>query len=598
MFLGGAAAILALGLVASPPAASTPAQASTPAAADAPALLSPYATAGSVAVGAAAYAVPSGAIVVSPSGNDANPGTLARPVRTLTRGLVLAPSGGAVVLRAGVYRENVTINRKVTVQNYPREAVWLDGSSAVTGWVADGTTWRRDGWTTRFDHSPTYTRGAPDSTQPGWQFVNPKTYPMAAHPDQFFVNGAALRQVKSRALVVAGTFFLDESTSKLYIGTNPTGRAVEGSTLFKAMSIRAAGTVVRGIGVRRYSPSVWHIAGITVEAPASRVENVVIQDMATTGISVQREDNVLDRVTVQRSGMLGVHARFADRIQLLSVLATRNNSEHFNIAPNSGGAKFGATRGVTVRGSSFSGNYGPGLWEDLSVYNSVFTGSSFSDNSGAGLFLEISAKAIVANNLFARNASDGIKVNNTTDVQIWNNTFVGNGRPLNLVQDTRRNTNRDDQAVDPRQPFPDATMPWTLGPVTVRNNVVAQSTKAANCLLCVEDYSHKASGAQLGVTADGNAYHRTATSAPTWIAVWSRGATNVNPLVFTSLSALTSVTGQEVHGRSYVGLPIVSSAGVLSPLVALEAPRFARPLPANIASLVGRSTGTVHLGKW
>lgn len=592
---GSATAALVFSMTATAPSASSASTAATAAAAPA---APPHASAGSSTVGAARYAVPSGAIIVSTAGKDSYPGTLALPVRTVARALALAPAGRTIALRAGVYRERLTIGRQVVLQNYPGEAAWLDGSSPVAGWVPDGNAWRHDRWTQRFDHSPTYTKGAPDSTNPGWQFVDPTRYPMAAHPDQFFIDGVPQRQVKTRALVRAGTFFLDERTSKIYLGSSPVRRTVEGSTLHKALSIQAAGTVVRGIGIRRYAPSVWHMGAVTVEAPRSRVENVVIEDMATTGISVLREDNVLNRVTVQRSGMLGIHARYADRIMMTSVLSRTNNSERFNVAPNSGGAKLGATRGVTVRASSFSGNYGPGFWEDLSVYNSVFTGSSFSSNSGAGLFLEISAKAVVADNLFSRNATEGIKVNNTTDVQIWNNTFMGNGRPLNLVQDSRRNTNPKDQAVDKRQPFPDPTMPWTLGPVTVRNNVVAQSTSAANCLLCVEDYSHTKTAAQMGITADGDVYHRTTTSAPHWLAVWSRGAGNRNPHVFMTVAELTATTGQESHSRSYIGPAIVDGRGVLVPSVARIKTHFARPLPAAIATQVGRPTGTLHVGAW
>jgi parallel beta-helix repeat protein len=115
------------------------------------------------------------------------------------------------------------------------------------------------------------------------------------------------------------------------------------------------------------------------------------------------------------------------------------------------------------------------------VYDSILRQSDFSRNSGSGLFLEISAKAVVGDNTFADNKAFGIKVNNTSDVKIWNNTFVGNSRPLNLVQDPRRNTDRNDPAVDSRQAWPDRTMPWTLGPVQVRNNVIADPASAAAC---------------------------------------------------------------------------------------------------------------------
>jgi hypothetical protein len=559
--------------------------------------VTPPTTAGSAPVGSTAYPVPSTAIHVSPSGNDSASGSSAAPVRTIARAIAIVPSGGTVVLRGGTYRESVLIEGKtVTIQSYPNEAVWLDGSVPVSGWVSDGAAWRKDGWTTRFDHSPTYTQGAPDGTKPYWQFVNTATYPMAAHPDQVFVDGEPLRQVQSRSQVTTGTFFLDEGTSKLYLGTNPNGRAIDVSTNYKAMTIRGGPSVVRGIGIRRFSPSVFHMGAITVEAAGVRLENVIIRDSSTTGVSLQRTDITLDRVTIVRSGMLGITARYADRVKFLSVLSTENNSEHFNIAPVSGGAKLGSTRGVTISNSSFSGNYGHGFWEDMSCYDSVITGSSFSDNVGTGLFLEISAKAVVADNLLARNGEFGIKVNNTSNVEVWNNTFVGNGRPLNIVQDSRRNTNRSDPAVDSRIAWPDPAMPWTLGPVTIRNNIVAESRTAANCLLCVEDYSHQMTAAQMGVTANGNVYHRSSSASPTWLVVWSKGAGN--PAVFTSLSATSAATGQEQRGREYVGARILDDASRLVSSVAGVETQIAVGLSSGIAGLLDKPAGTAHLGRW
>ncbi len=295
--------------------------------------------------------------------------------------------------------------------------------------------------------------------------------------------------------------------------------------------------------------------------------------------------------------MLGIHARFADRLTMTGVLSTQNNDERFNIAPVAGGAKLGATRGVTVTDSSFSGNYGHGFWEDVSDYDTVLRGSSFSDNSGDGIFLEISAKAVIVNNLIARNQMEGAKINNTTDVRIWNNTFVGNvARPLYLPQDTRRNTNSGDQAVDPRQPFPDPTMPWTLGPVTLRNNVVAQTSGAAQCLLCVEDYGYKQSAESMGVSSDGNIYQRTNAGTPQWLVVWSSGSTN--PFVFTSLSAFSTRTGQDRRSREYSGATAVDANGAVASTVLATESQVAVPLPSDIASIAGKPSGTAHVGRW
>lgn len=556
----------------------------------------PAASAGSSAIGSTSYAVANGAVYVSTAGSDSAPGSRSAPVRSLKRALTLAPSGGMIVLRGGSYNESAPVTRSVTLQNFPGEAVWLDGSIPVRGWIKDGSAWRRDGWTTRFDHSPTYTKGAPDNTQPGWRFVNQEKAPMAAHPDQMWIGGKPLKQVQSRSNVVAGRFYLDEGTSKLYIGSDPTGLEVRASTLQQALNVRASDVTIRGIGIRRYAPSVWQVGAITLEKPNAVVENVVVSEMATTGLSVQSSNARLNQVTIRYSGMLGLHGRFADGLKITRMLSRRNNSESFNIAPNSGGAKLGATRGVTVTDSSFSQNNGPGFWEDLSVYNSVFRGSDFIGNAGDGLYLEISAKVVVGDSFFSGNRLSGIKVNNTSDVKVWNNTFVGNARPLNLVQDSRRNTDSSDQAVDPRIAFPDPAMPWQLGPVRVSNNVFGSPTTAANCLICVEDYSGQESAAAMKITTNGNVYYRESAQRPTWLAVWSRGAGN--PQVFTTLSAFRSATGQEVRGREYVGTAAVSSVGALSSTVTSIAAQIALPLPSDVAAAIKRPAGSTQLGVW
>lgn len=581
----------------SPVPTQTPSPSPTPKPTSTPESSVPGGDAGALPLGQASYPVPAGAIFVSPSGSDTAAGTQAAPYRTISKATSAVPNGGTVVIRGGRYPEYVVVTKTVTIQNYPGEAVWLDGAQPVTGWVADGSIWRRDGWTTRFDSSPTFTKGAPDYTEPGWRFVN-TDYPMAAHPDQVFVDGVALRQVSTRAQVTLGTFYLDEVGSRLYIGSAPVGHTVEASTLSKALSVRAPGVVVRGIGVRRYAPSVHQMGAVTLEAPGATMENVVITDSASLDISVLGADVTLRRLTVTRAGLLGIHARFADRLLLESSLVTGNNVEHFNQAPTAGGMKIGQTRGITVRGSYFSDNDGTGMWEDMSCFDSLIYGNSFANNGQHGLFLEISAKAIVADNLFTGNRGDGLIVNNTSNVQIWNNTLIGNGRPLNLVQDDRRNTDRSDPAVDPRMTWPDPQMPWQVRSVTVRNNVVAEATSRANCLLCVEDFSGHDSAEQMGINADGDVYHRTNTTSPTWLVVWARADVNPDPHVLTTLASFVALSGQERNSREYVGPSIVDARARLVPAVSEVAELIAQPLPSDLGARIGRPAGSRHLGMW
>jgi parallel beta-helix repeat protein len=550
-------------------------------------------SAGSTAVGNASYTVPAGAVYVARSGSDTASGTKGSPVRTLARALVMAPAGGAVVLRAGSYHESVEVTKQVTIQNYPGEAVWLDGTSRVTGWKADGATWRHDNWTKRFDASVGFSKGAKDGTSAGWQWVNP-AYPMAAHPDQVYLDGSPLRQVASKAKVVGGTFYLDQSTSRLYIGKNPSGREVRAATLARAIRVTGAGTFIRGIGVRRYAPSIWHIGAVTIEAPKVRLANVQVRDSATIGIGVVKSDVSLYRVSVLRAGLLGVHAGYADRLLISRSRIDGNNWEKFNSAPVSGGIKVGRSRNVTVTNSSVSKNLGQGYWSDVSVYDTRILNSNVVGNRAAGVFLEISARGTVANNLISGNGGDGVKINNTSSVKIYNNTVVRNGRALNLVQDTRRPANTS-YGDDPRYPN-DPEMTWLLGPVTVRNNVIGLPTASANCVLCVEDYSHERTAAQMGVTSNGNVFNRASSGSTRWLTVWSRGSVNINPSVYTTLPQHRSGTGQDGISLGYDGSTLVSSNGTLSSTVRAKASTAAAALPSDIAALIGQPTGTRKLG--
>ena len=588
-------ASLALGLLSGAPAAGAAGvpTAGLPAAVSAEVVVSPdRPAAGAGARSVSPYAVPAGAVFVATTGSDSSSGTAARPVRTLARALKLVSSGGAIVLRGGSYHESVEVGKAVTIQGYPGEKVWLDGSSAVGGWVKDGSVWRRDGWTTRFDASVGYRKGAKDGTSPGWKWLR-DDYPMAAHPDQVWVGGKALRQVASAGQVRSGTFYLDESSSRLYIGSDPAA-GVRASTLARAIAVRAPGTTIRGIGVRRYAPSIWTIGSLMVDAPRTRLRDVTVTDSATIGLGVTKADVVLDRVTVRNSGLLGIHAGTADRLLVRRSLVEKNNLEHFNHAPVSGGVKITRTQKATVRSSILRANDGPGIWVDESTYDARVVGSDVTGNAGHGVFLEISAKGLVADSVVARNGGDGIRVQNTSDVQLWNNTSVRNGRAVNLVQDSRRYATAS-TGQDPRHPG-DPLMTWLLGPVKVRNSVLGLPTSSATCVLCVEDWTHQRTAAQIGVTSNGNVFNRTSGATTRWLTVWSRGSQAPDPYVYTTLTAHRSGTGQDGSSVTVEANTAVRTDQTLVGSVASLADSKAVSLPSSVASVAERPAGTRAFG--
>jgi parallel beta-helix repeat protein len=555
------------------------------------------ASSGSAPVGGTSYPVPAGALFVAPTGSDAASGTSGSPLRSVARAITVARGGQTIVLRAGVYHEALTVpdGKTLTIQPYPSEAVWLDGSRVVAGWAQSGSVWRSDGWTTQFDSSPTFTRGAPDGTSANWQWVNP-AYPMAAHPDQLWIGGKPQQQVSSLSKVTPGTFFADYPNKRLYVGTNPTGSTVRASDLQKALVIQAQGSVVRGLGIRNYAPSVPDLGAVSLQRPGVTLENVTVDSSATIGVSVQATDATLRNVTVTRSGLLGVHANYADRLVLDHARVDGNNAEHFNTTPVAGGVKITRSRTVSVLGGAYTANVGSGLWTDESTYDSRIVGNNLQRNTAFGFRAELSARVTVSNNLITGNGDDGVRIANTSGAKIWNNTIVGNKRSINMTQDSRLASDPNVPGHDPRQPFPDPTMTWLIGTASVGNNVLALQSPSANAMFAVEDFTHKRSASNMGISVNGNVYNRSGTAVPTWVVVWARAGTD--PAVYKSVAPFVLAAGQERTALSVDGSAAVNSDFSLATAVASKTDATAQPLPADVASLVGQLSGTKHLGAW
>ncbi|WP_051684436.1 right-handed parallel beta-helix repeat-containing protein [Blastococcus sp. URHD0036] len=559
--------------------------------------LRPALAAGAAPPGSRTDPVPPAAVHVSPSGDDAAAGTRAAPLRTAARAVEAAPDGGTVVLHAGSYHERIDLpeGRALTLQPAPGDEVWFDGTREVTGWVADGPVWRFDGWTAEFDSSPTYTRGAPDNTEPGFRFVDP-AHPLAAHPDMLFVDGVAQQQVATRAEVVPGTFAVDDARDRLWLGTDPAGRAVRASDLDVALTVLGAGSTVRGIGFRGYATSVPQKGTVRVIAPDVTVEDVVVQDNATQGLFVggrdQGEDVVVRAVTLERNGLIGMESSYADGLVVERLRAVGNNTERFNAAPVSGGAKLTRARGLTVRDSVFADNLGTGLWFDESVFGATVTGNDVLRNTSNGIAYEISSQAVLADNLVVENGRTGIKINDASGVEVWANTVVGNGeRPLWVVQDERVATDLDVPGHDPRQELPDPTVTWVLGPVTVADNVIGGG-ETTGCLICAQDGALRRTAGEIGLTVSGNAYLLPGPDTPVAVVTWPEGG--AAPVAYPTVAAFRAATGQEVTGVEYPAA-VLAGATVVPELLAAQ-DVVAVGLPGAVAELLGLPAGTRRLG--
>jgi parallel beta-helix repeat protein len=538
-----------------------------------------------VPVGSASYPVPAGSLFVDGAqGIDSASGTSAAPLRSIAAAVTKASSGRTIVVRAGVYHESVSVpvGKALTIQAYPHEAVWLDGSRPVTSWRQAGSVWVSDNWTAAFDDSASFGTGV------DYPSMLTAAHPMAAKPDMVFVDGVQLAQVASTGSVTAGAFAVDYTAKTLTIGTNPTGRLVEASDLPLAFSVLSSGNVIQGLGVRRYATPMPTIGTMRIWGGSNTVRNVVLEDNATVGISFIHSNNVADHLTVVRSGMMGIHANEADNLKITNTIVENNNFELFNTTPTASGIKVTRTRGVTIDNVLALNNLATGIWFDESVYNIVLVNSEARGNTGQGFLLELSDTAIVANNSLT-GQTRGLFLLDSGNVQVYNNEFGGNSMiAIMLSQDARRQAAPGAVGRDPRAPVPDPTVPWLTRNIVVSNNVFDKSGKFQFYAL---DKATNIPADAMNLTINGNLFTpRTDTSLPTMVA-WG-GSDNVTLYRYETPAALAAAKNPAWHNAS------TTTALTLNAMRSLFAAAAATavPLPSGVAQALGQPLGTQRVG--
>ena len=522
---------------------------------------------GAMPLGTAHYGVPGNARYVSTRGNDAGAGTASSPWLTLAHAVAASPSGSTIVLRGGTYRESVQVYAKaLTIQNYPGEKVYLSGSDIVTGWVADGSAWRLDGWNHTFPQG-----GRPDLTDP--------SHPLAAYPDQLFVDGVSQTQVASRGAVVGNTFYVDYSAHQLFMGANPSGHQVEASARSRGLYLnQATGSIVRGIAVVHYANHPNDLGALFDDADNSVIENCQFSQNASIGLSVLGKSVRVVNDTANDNGQIGIHADHADGLQVRSNLLQHNDTESFMVEGAEGNLKVTATNGVTVADNLSRYSVGRGMWFDVNSYAITVVRNVIANNMDRGMQFEISGNGIIAGNLLVNNASDGLSIIDGNDVQVYNNSFWHDTRAVFIVDDNRARN--------------DARIPQAVHNVTLRNNIASGSRPGTMQVVAVEDTTRTRTAASMNVTVDNDTYALVGPNTASYWAGWANYPSAYQ--VFRSMDTFSATTGQQAHGAGVQTTAepfFVDPAGGDFSLKSGAPVADAAPLPADVASALGTATG-------
>ena len=532
---------------------------------------------GAVAPGGASYPIPDDAIFVSPDGSDANAGTVASPLRTVVAAVDAASPGATIVLRAGTYHESVVVPARLaglTIQAYPHEAVWFDGTTPVTQWRRSGSVWVHDGWNHPFDHSASFTAGKNYGA-----FIGPQN-PMAAWPDGVWRDGEQLKQVAQASEVGLGSFAVDYGAQQLIVGSDPTGHDVRASDLGLALKVLAPGVTLRGFGVRRYATSLPTLGTVRLQGGQGTLQNLLVTQNATQGISFQQAGNTVEHVTSSDNGMVGIHANTADRLTVRDSVLSGNNAQQFNTSPSAAGIKITRSRDLVFDNNLFSQNAANGLWLDQSDVGITVVNNSFVGNY-IGAQVELADTGVVANNSFD-GGKYGLYLLDTGNIQIYNNSFAHTTLgSLWMWQDARRQSDPSDYAVDGDRRYPcgDPSDPWLL-----RNNVIANNAFESTTGLFqvwAQDKATNIPADAMNLEITGNRFAPVSSSGPK-VAGWGAGDNH-------TIVQYRSVADFEVAPRGAWRNAQPTSVSATVDDVAL-------PLPADVADAAGLPAGMRAIG--
>jgi hypothetical protein len=513
----------------------------------------------------AAAATPT--LYVSPTGSDSAAGTAAAPLRTLARAVSKATSGTTVVLAGGTYRESVQVYGKdVDIVGATGETVVLDGARTLTGWQAGDSGWYVDGWTHEF------ARTTGDMIDPA--------NPMAAYPDQAFLDGAPLAQVATLDALGAGRFYVDNAADRLWIGDDPTGRTVDASYLpFALYFNKANGSSLRNVTVRRFATPAANMAAVRAYSNDVTVADSTFEHNAYMGLSAMGNRFTFTNLLVQDNAYIGVHGHLSNDFSLSRSTILRNNTERFDYRHSAAGVKVTTATGIEFRNNYVADNLGPGLWTDLSGIDVTVVGNLLERNLRSSIFMELSGFVTVVDNVVIGSGVTGIRILETNDAEVWNNALYRSEREIWVQEGPRTDPSSNELAN------------WDSNRANIHNNVMAQGRAGSEALLVADDWTNNRSAWDMGTVADRNAYWMPAGT----VARLSKWGRSPSPVAWSStLSQHQSQTLQDADAlwSTAATNPFARNATTYD-LRAPEALSSGRAANARVAAALGIPVGTI-----
>jgi hypothetical protein len=410
--------------------------------------------------------------------DDAGPGTIEAPLRTIGKAAAAAQAGDTVLIRTGVYREQVTVEasgtpeRPIRFEAEPAGHVVITGADVLSDWSREpgegnvfGTPWPHVfiGWN-------------PENTHPGGDANR-----VIGRAEQVFVQGYRLHQVLRREEMSRGTFCVDRDGKRLLVWTlqdvEPKGLRIEASTRPLIWESKGAHVHLRGLRFRYAANMAQH--GAAVFRQPATVEDCVFECMNSVGASFVGPGIAVHRCVFQDNGQMGFAAGQAHGLLISQCVVRNNNSKDYPRGWEAGGNKLCLCRGVVIERSQFIANRGNGIWFDIGNEDCTVRHCLIADNDDAGLFYEISYGLHAHDNVLVANgfagtpgswgADGAIAISSSVGCVLERNLAIGNKEGIQFREQNRRTP----RIADPGQEEP----VWNRD-ATIRQNLLAYNREA------------------------------------------------------------------------------------------------------------------------
>ncbi|MEJ2616488.1 MAG: right-handed parallel beta-helix repeat-containing protein [Ignavibacteriaceae bacterium] len=389
---------------------------------------------------------------VSPEGKSNASGKSIYQSTAIEEAINRVKTGDAIILRGGIYRTgNLVFNQGITIQPYKDELPVLKGTYIAKDWKRQEnglwvTKWKYlfpskpDSWWRRYRHG---------SDVPLNRFNN----------DMAFVNGRYLQSVGWEGELDTNSYYIDYEDSTVYLAFDPTDKIIE-MTAFNIGLLRTIkdvhgktsdkiGPTIRGITLTQYAYRAIEVEGYYPQGVdpekdhgndvvGSTFENCTISYCSRVAGYFKGNHMTFRHCRISDTSTEGIYIIASSDVLLENNIFERNNIEHLQGYYPAAVKIFNQCYRVTCRDNLVIDQPNSvGIWYDVGNVDGVFVNNWLEDIHynethrktndtwpiGAGFMFEISKGAVCAGNVFV-NCDAGIHLRNSSNVQVYQNTFV------------------------------------------------------------------------------------------------------------------------------------------------------------------------------